>query len=263
METGFYKIPNNEYHSEKEHVSSSSLRKILRSPAHYFSSINTPNIPTDAMAIGSVFHTAVLEPDLFETSVACCPSSSRATKEGKAEWASFNAQNSDKICLKKDDIETILRMRDSVLSHKEAVKWLTGEIEVSGFWTDNLGMKYKIRPDVLPGAGICVDLKSTKDASVEGFRKEAANYLYHFQAAFYLEGLTEITNIPHEHFVFVAVEKEPPFAVNVFIASHEFIQKGREEVKKAMDILTKCKSENKWPGYSSELVSLDLPGWVK
>ena len=120
----------------------------------------------------------------------------------------------------------------------------------------------KIRPDKLPGNGICVDIKTTDDASPEGFSKSCANYGYHIQAAFYLEGLTRITGEQHDTFVFIAVEKTPPYGIGVYYASHDFIAKGRELMGKALDIYSECLKTNLWPCYSAEAKELNLPRWA-
>src|SRR5690625_4787601 len=56
-------MPNSVYHSTPEGISSSGLKQMLRSPAHYKFQASTP--PTRAMEIGTSIHTALLEPDRF------------------------------------------------------------------------------------------------------------------------------------------------------------------------------------------------------
>ena len=61
-------LSNAQYHADREYVSKTWLDKINRSPAHLkayldgFSSFQSP-----AMALGSLVHEAVLEPELFES----------------------------------------------------------------------------------------------------------------------------------------------------------------------------------------------------
>ena len=56
-------MPNDAYHSYPEGISSTGLKAVLRSPAHY--KFQAARTPSRAMEIGTAIHTALLEPDRF------------------------------------------------------------------------------------------------------------------------------------------------------------------------------------------------------
>jgi exodeoxyribonuclease VIII len=110
-------------------------------------------------------------------------------------------------------------------------------------------------------SGIIPDLKSCLDASPEEFAKTIFNMDYHIQAAMYVDGL-KANNIDAKVFVFVAVEKEPPFAVGVYVLDNDYIEIGRQQYKKALQILAQCIKDNKYPAYSEDIVELKPPRWA-
>lgn len=68
MEPGIYPdIPNSDYHKGPG-ISKSGLDLIAKSPAHYYHAVNAANDnePTAAQALGTAFHTLLLEPEVFK-----------------------------------------------------------------------------------------------------------------------------------------------------------------------------------------------------
>ena len=155
-----------------------------------------PEEPTKAMIIGSATHSAILEPNLFVDEWGRLPEghgSSKAVKEAKAELAEKFAP--DQI-LKPSDYDTIVAMRDSVLSSTVADELLGScNTEVSSYWTDSAsGVRCKARIDAVPFMdskwGSClVDVKTTVNASAKEFQRSVFNFGYHRQAAHYLASM--------------------------------------------------------------------------
>jgi len=177
------------------------------------------------MRIGTLTHLAVLEPDRFDSECVVMPTMDRRTKAGKEAWAAAEADG--KKLLKPDELDQIDRMHQSLLSHPGARKALksAGKAEQSIFAVDPAtGLEMKCRPDYLTDSGWVIDLKTTTDASVESFTKSTANFRYHVQAAWYLHVIQTATGERPKGFVFLAVEKTAPYAVQVFKASAELIE---------------------------------------
>jgi len=107
-----------------------------------------------------------------------------------------------------------------------------------------------------------VDLKTTEDAS-PGFRKSIANFRYHVQAAWYLDGVERATGRRPEQFLFVCVEKRAPYACAVYAADAEMIEAGAKQTRMDLDKLAECKASNSWPGYSNQIETISLPAWMR
>lgn len=263
-------MDNAEYHRHTA-VSKSHLDQVARSPLHYWSRYLDPNRvvpePTAAMAIGSAVHTHVLELDKWDATYAVAPDGlDRRTKEGKAAWAAFEAEAKGRTVLSRADADLVMHIGRAVFAHPAAAMLLqlAGKAETTHMWTDEAtGLQCKCRPDWLSDCGsIVLDLKTTEDASPAGFRKSIANWRYHVQAAWYLHGLKQAGHRP-EQFIFVCVEKKPPYAVAVYAADAEMIEAGMTTARLDLDKLAVCKAADHWPGYSEQIETISLPGWMR
>lgn len=220
------------------------------------------------MEFGTAVHMAVLEPELFLETYAEAPAISKTTKAGKEAWAA--AETSGKLLLKPDELALINGIHTSVMEHPIAKKALrsNGQAEQSFITKDPAtGIDIKCRPDYLTDSGWVIDLKTTLDASAASFAKSAANFRYHVQAAFYLHTLGLCLGDAPRGFLFIAVEKSAPFAVQVFRASADMLQTGLEVALADLNSLAECKQlypeVQPWPGYPTSATELDLPTWAR
>jgi len=70
-------------------------------------------------------------------------------------------------------------------------------------------------PTVGRGRPIIVDYKTAASANPRRFAKSVAEYGYHQQAAWYIDGLEQITGAADAAFLFVVQQKDPPWLVSV------------------------------------------------
>jgi len=258
----FPEMPAPQYHAI-EAMSSSGAKKMLRSPQHYRLMRTTPNEPTPAMEFGTVVHCGVLEPDLFPSIVATAPECDKRSKDGKAEWAAFTLANAGRIAMKAEELARARRCIDAIRAHPAASKLLAGgRSEVSLFWEDG---KYKVpckcRWDSLNHGG-GIDVKTTQDASPEGFARQAANLHYHVQAAHYISGHEHVLNESPQFFAFICVESEPPHAVACYVLPGNAILAGMHLVNRAYARYAEALATQTWPGYPETIDVLTLPKWA-
>jgi hypothetical protein len=263
-------MDNATYHAHSA-VSKSHLDLVARSPLHYWSRYLDPNRvvpkPTAAMAIGSAVHTHVLELDQWDAQYVVAPAGiDRRTKVGKAEWEVFQTAIGTRTVISRDDADLVMRIGRSVLSHPAAayLLGLPGKAETTHMWTDEAtGLQCKCRPDwLLDDGSMIVDLKTTEDASPRGFQKSIAQWRYHVQASWYLDGLQHAIGKRPDQFVFIAVEKKPPFVCAVYVADAQMIEIGRDTARRDLDKLNVCKAADYWPGYSDGIEQINLPPWM-
>jgi hypothetical protein len=262
---------NTEYHAHAA-ISKSHLDQVAKSPLHYWARYLDPNRvvpePTPAMAIGSAVHTHVLELDQWDARYVSAPDGiDRRTKAGKAEWEAFTTAATGRTVLPKADADLVMRMAHSVFSHPAAAMLLAlpGKAETTHMWTDAAtGLECKCRPDWLTDDGrLMVDLKTTEDASPRGFAKSIAQWRYHVQASWYLDGIEQATGTRPEQFLFLCVEKKAPYAVAVYAADAEMIAAGAHTAARDLDVLATCKAANAWPSYSDQIEPISLPPWMR
>lgn len=262
---------NFDYHAHPA-VSKSHLDAIGQSPLHYWCRFLDPNRvppqPTPAMEFGSAVHAAVLEPEVFAAEYAKAPDLPKTTKAGKEAWAAA-AQPGIKL-LKSDEWSQIQSIEAALSAHPMASKVLQspGRSEASFFAIDPAtDLEIKCRPDHLTDSGWVIDLKTTQDASLAGFGKSIANFRYHVQAAHYLTVLELATGIRPKGFIFVAVEKTYPFAIQVFKCSDDLIAQGTRTARANLEALRTALSTfpltTPWPSYSNQMTEINLPIWAR
>lgn len=244
-----------EYHAGPG-VSSSTIKKMAsRTPAHVLANVQE-NKP--AFVLGRAAHTAVLEPDQFESRYMLGEDIRRGTKA----WDAMEIAAAGREVLKPQDWDLALRLRDAVWEHPLASVILGsgGRTEASGFWTDPATEELcKFRPDYHDAAQrIAADLKTTTDMA--SFRRTASDYGLHIQQAWYETGF-EALDEPIESWFFIAVEKEPPYLVGVSCLTRAAVDLGREVCRTQLDRYHECKTSGIWPGYP-DLIELDLPAWA-
>lgn len=259
--------------TEKEYrshpaISRSDLWMLRESPQKFKWAMEHPTEPTPALVFGQLLHTMLLEPEKLKERYAIVPMIDRRTKEGKAQHQAFVEQSAGKTIVTADMVEQAQGMCEAIKAEPMAVKLLDGEREKPFFWTDEMtGECCKSRVDVYNtrfSQPIIVDVKTTQDASTDAFIKSAVRYGYDFQAAMYSDGVQNVTG-EKPLFVFIAVEKEPPYAVNILQADDAFIDRGYEIFRQLIGTYHECKQSGNWYGYLGEynqINSLSLPQWL-
>ena len=249
-----------DYHADTTHVTSSMLKSLNRSPRVFEGEYISRTIvrePSPAMAFGTALHTAVLEPDRFETEYAVCPPkcSDKRTKAHK-EWA---AENEGKAVLTLAEYWRIRGCVDAIRQHPIGGPAIaaSGPVERTVTWTDSTtGVACKCRPDKVAGSMI-VDVKTTKECDGDAFGKTCADFGYHIQAAHYLRGIPAATG-----FLFIVVETSQPFRCRCFSLDFDALDCGDFLVGKLLDEYRRRSESGDWSEPNEDkLVPVSLPDW--
>lgn len=177
----------------------------------------------------------------------------------------YQKENEGKVILSAEDFARLDAMRAAVMSHK-AASWLInfpGKAEQSVYWTDEeTGVLCRCRPDFWRNDDILVDVKTTEDASLEGFVRSVVKYRYHVQDPFYTDGVRKATGRKPKGFVFLAIEKEPPHAVGVYVLDEDFVAMGRDEYRANLATFKACQETGIWSGYGENVQTMAPPPWL-
>lgn len=248
-------MSNADYHASPG-MSSSGLKHLARSPAHYKAYKENGIAQTANMRLGSAIHAMALESG---SGVLQAPGSTRNTNLYKE----FEKAHPGQILLLEDEMEAARRSADAVLKHPTARRLLTSGLpELSGFWNDpNTGVKCRFRPDYLREDGVIVDLKSTSDASAQAFQSAMSSFKYHWQTAWYLRGLSAISGRKELEFVHIVVETSAPFGVNVFAIDAPSLYKANEDIEKLLSIYAEAEHTGQWDSYPIGIQSLSIRPW--
>ena len=279
------------YHASKA-LSLSGMKTMLRqSPRHYeWQYLEGNQVTNEAMMFGRAFHCAILEPERFTEAYAVAPSVNMATKSGALEYLAWiesitrvNSQLSDDAKLPEikaqiarlkerfdgeiidaDTMHLIEMMADEVRAKNAANHLLSlkGYSEVSLFWEEE-GVALKSRFDFLSESGAIVDVKTSQDASPDGFTREAYKYGYHMQAYWYMRAYRQVTGKPADSFTFIACDKKAPHCVGVYKASDEMLELGEIDCMKALEIYRECVRRQCFHAYPDMIIALGLPRYAE
>jgi hypothetical protein len=258
---------------------------LARSPAHLRVKMLEEELGTGdndddspALTVGRIAHGFILEGRTVEQQgYALRPAGlSLATKEGKL-WAANTIGNGiiPLGAAESKALAGLSQMRDAVAAAPLARPILGGggglpELSIvadaSAADLGGANVRVRVRPDYTPSVGhIVFDLKTTKDAEPEAFSR-AAFPGYHLQAALYISAM-RAAGLDINRMLFVAVEKEPPFAVSVFetsVDSDEFLR-ARESLTYLLRRFADARDSGVWEGYTdcSTALPLKAPAWGK
>lgn len=259
---------NEKYHEDTSRISKSGLDLISKAPKKYWERYLNPNRKpqkqTRALIEGEAFHTYVLEPDLFQKTFVVEPHfSGKGARESRAN---FELNNQGKKIISLECFQMVSGMKDAIERHPIARKLLSKGIAERqfNFTEPSTGARCKIKPDwtaQIENKNILVDLKSTEDASPRAFGVSAAKYRYHVQGAFYSDG-ANLNGLNVDSFIFIAVEKTPPYLVNVFYLDELDTDLGRRTYIQDCKTYLECKELNEWPGYDEKITPLMFPGYM-
>ena len=264
IEPGFYPDMPFEKYLAIEALSNSGLKK-FKTPAHY----KAPAKPISsqqqtAFDIGTAFHTATLEPEKYDDQIIVTSKSTVTAGEKK------EAAQEGKIILKQPAHENVQGMAGAVRKHPDAGPLVQGGVtELSCFWKDpDFDFLCKLRTDKITDSRVVVDLKSTGDAEDESrgfgsFWKNFFSLWYHWQAYWYLNGLSIASGVPHDDFAFIAVEKDPPYGINVYFADKELLAWAMEEIEPVKLRYAECLEKDEWPCYETGYKWIGKPAWAK
>ena len=271
----FEDIPIEQYHGGPG-LSSSSIKMALDAlklhRAYETGQIQSEDTPTTIF--GSAVHCAVLEPEKFDDLYAIVPGDKKKptsaqlnAKKPSADtillinwWNEFNSCNEGKSQIKQEERDNAMRVRDAVWEHPEAKEYFFDyKTELSGYYLDQdfengqgTNMLCRYRPDLRTDDYI-LDLKTTVCAKKDEFMRSIGKFGYHISAAHYLEGDRILKGTTHKHFVFVAVEKKPPYLVGVYKLSQRDLELGLWQRRKALNDIKKAREEKHWPGYNNDI----------
>jgi len=244
----------------------SSAKNYAMSPAHFLNAKENPLEQTPAMLVGSALHSLVLEgPVAFSHRYVRAPECDRRTKIGKELWSQFVTENAGREVLTSEQFAIVSNMHQSLAVHPVVTNLLRlcHHRESSVFWEDSeTGIPCKCRLDGFSQEhGIAFDLKTSDDASSSGFARTCAKFGYHGQAAFYLDGL-QAAGVPASQFVFIVIEKAPPYGIACFLADEDMLRTGRLRYQEYLHRHAECLAADNWPGYPEEIQPLSLPAWA-
>lgn len=289
-------LPNVSYHAYSG-ISSTRISDVLDTPAR----AQTVTETTVAMHQGTLLHAATLEPDVFEASIVKQPEGVRRVgKDNLAIWEDwFKAQHAlgnlrvsvaDAMKAKTNQLhqcfcDSVLYLRDGdrkmiegvraslkAPCHTEIQEAMTHEdnlFELSGFGklpcTEGEWHETRVRTDIIRRkTGVILDLKSCPSAAPHAFMGTIGKRNYHTRGAFYLDLASVIDGKSYDEFIWIAVEKSPPYLMGMYRMhrnSDEY-RAGKRRYKHALAVIAECRQTGRWPGYTTFPLDIELNAYA-
>ena len=282
LEPGVFIMPDKDYFA-LDAVSNSDLKQVARSPAHYKAYKAEPEEKeTPAKLTGRALHTCVLEPQEFFKRYAVLPGDApnkptksqlnaknpaQASIEAIEYWNDFIERSGEKSIITTIQAENYLKIGDIIRSHPELAKLLNGGMAERVVIAKDpvTGVLCRCKTDYAVkanGLRVIVDLKTAEDARARPFQRNAFNYGYFTQAAFYSD-IWEWVGYPIDLWLFAVFEKEAPYAVKLYEVLPGDMEYGRKAYRQALDTYAECKANDNWPAYRTDIEPLFYPTWAK
>lgn len=265
-------------------LSSSGAKKIIsQSPYHFwFDSPMNPKRPVEDdkphFALGRLAHDLVLTPEEVAKNYHFLPEGFKpnATKMFATEIElADHARSQGRTIVRHQDAVKAQEIAFAIQSNGDALNALSlGVPELTLVHQDDAtGVWLRARPDWLPysvinGADVMAvsDLKfmAQTHCRPHGFSKAIHDFGYHQSCAFYEDAIEKVYGRRPTHWLFLVVEKDPPYTVSVYELPREDIERGRHQNRIAINRFAECLSSGIWPDYTSEeILSVGLPGWAR
>lgn len=223
------------------------LKHMARSPAHVRHALDHAGDDTRALRLGRATHSYLLGGDeviLYEG------------RRAGAAWEAFESSHPGAVILIASEMEHVNGMRESLHRHDQAMELLSGPHREETIRWKIGDRDCQSTPDVWGGYRL-TELKTTKCADPERFKRDAIWRGYHGQASFYQRALL------HRGFAasvvsIVAVESTPPYPVTILELTPRALEAGEKLWRGWFERLLVCEASNYWPAYSESIVEFDV-----
>ena len=258
------------------YVSKGALDKVLESLATYRCWVDgSGDEPeTKALAFGTVAHCFTLQPEVFARRYVAEPdfgytmkhdasgTSKEQGAENKKRRDDWRAAHKGATFVSAKDLRAVTGMREALRKSPDVGRYFESlwsgrdgyHAEATCTWEcSDSGLLCKSRCDVLVDGGalldesLILDVKTCADCRLEPFSWARREYNYHRQDPHYRDGALAV-GIRPERFVFVAIEKTPPYLHQVYELDPALVDIGREQVRKAKMALVTALAFDEWPG---------------
>ena len=259
-------------------VRSSDLKLFKRSPAHWKAAQENPKQHSEALEFGKLFHSVIENGEKFMSQLKVMPEFIGLTKEGKESKNSkeakekkeawLNDQPENVIIISAEEERKITGMVKSLAANKTLTRMIKDSVREASIWaTDNeTGLTVKCRPDLITAKGFVLDFKTTMDCSekiFEGdiYKQSRYSPFYILQAAHYTHVMRMAGIGNPDLFCFVAVEKDPPYAMNTFELKIDSLGAGDQWRSMLTKKYAECEKNQEWPFNDGRVIPLAAPEW--
>jgi len=266
-----------EQYRQSSAVSQSQLKTLKESPRRFQATYVTKTLsiePTDAMEFGTLVHSMALQPHLVQDEFIEIPDevlTSNGQRRGKA-WDAFVEANQGKSLVRSADFRRAMRIAEKVWCHpfyKLVFEWQRN-VEMPIAWTDEeTQVECKGIPDIVCSNEWVIDIKTTNDLTgfLQGKERlvssKIADFGYHLQGAFYLQGASQVYQETKTRFALLVVETKEPHRVYAMEIDEPSLFAGRLEMHRLLEEYKRRMASDDWSEEGEKsLLQVSIPSWA-
>ena len=156
-----------------------------------------------------------------------------SAKENKEAKATFLKENEHNFIVSEEEFMCAKSLIDSQFGVYFSQEYRSVGFVETAYFGQIFNYDFKCKPDFfIPELKLCIDLKTTTSVSELDFTRSCVAFKYYIQAFIYCK----ILNIPASNFVFLAIEKEPPYYASAYTLE-SFFDLAEKEIKESLYIL--------------------------
>lgn len=239
-------------------VSYSTLKLLLEEagPAKYIAAITGPRTEKRVFDLGTALHAELLGKGKERLEIIdAADYRTKAARE--ARDAAYEAGKTPLLGKEAHHMEIV---RDLLPGH--ILEWFTGgTAEVAFLWDHPTGTPIRGQIDYLRDDAI-IDLKTIRATDTRTVERQVWDLRYYMQAATYQGGYHLLTGAYLPYYI-VTVDLANPHLSRAFEVPDDYLQRGRDDLDRAISIYTECTASGDWPAYGSEPAPLQPPVWAR
>lgn len=211
-------------------ISQSKLKKVCDGINNFFK----PTEVTDAMQLGQVAHLLLLQPDLVAEKILVLPDKygyGSTTTKASTEFIAENKTEKTEFILSANDFKKALKMNEVANSEQLITDYLNNKdlLIESPMSCEFHGLPIKFKPDVIDLQNkVIIDYKTaSRRPTIENMQRVMFDYRYYFQAAFYVDAVSEALKTQGFRFIFLFQNTCDDFEFNMIEVSEFGLNYGR------------------------------------
>lgn len=217
---------------------------------------------TRAMDLGTLIHSAILEPETAITDIAAVSPFSDFRTKAAQEWKA-DQRDMGRMITTDADIRAASGC-EQVFSEDYAQRFGVGYKSEVAVFAEIGAIKIKGKIDLVPDNLDClVDLKTTAQVrSTYDILRTITSNGYHWQAALYLDLWNAATGENRNRFIFCFIEVSEPYETAWIELSPDFIELGRAGYMNALSKWQACCATGIFPRQHEGITVLQKPAYL-
>ncbi len=275
---------NEAYHSRIELLSSTDIKHIGKSAAHYKAYVLDRVVRHESRALdfGDWAHKInieqkhddfvvipsfkpITEKHILKSGPNKGQETDKVVRTVKDQVEEFEALHPNKTLLTTSEYDNLYFMHDVFLRNPHAQEITRDSLKEQGFayWDEQHKRRCRFRADwINPTRGVITDYKTAIGASPYEFSKAMARYQYHISAAHYKLGAERIFARDFR-FILIAQEKVKPFAIGIYEMRKSSMDRAIAQRSKFLMKINEYTQVSSWPDYSEHgVMKIEVPEYA-